>query len=280
MAQTGQENQRNSDKRVVASDELFNKLRDGEEIDLSDESIFEEVDDDVNIAGKQRGDSKELSDHIKKLEDELAKAKGGYSGATKQSKKLEEEVKLLRSQLDEVRNSGNGNEKKPGDLYEALGIDKDTFVMDIDEAFRDKNSDSAKVLNAYTAAMSRQQAQELLKQLGKERNEETQREKFEREKVELMKETGMTEDEFDEWIEKASKVPASLKNLYMLTNTGDIINRAVQKKNVDSGKQRDFAARFPTILGNKGGGQQKLNISDLVQDALIDGDDRIDLSSL
>ena len=269
--------ERNNAKSVAVTDDFFSSVTGDSDGKVVVDDLFEVEDEPTakpNAKPEGEGSIGELKSKISTLEEELVKAKGGYSGSTK-------EVQRLQSKIEDLENVVQGKlaAAQPKSVYEALGIDKENFVMDVDEALRDGNSDSGKVLGAYVGSMINTGIKNALGQIAESSTKNEKVETFKREKAELMKQNNWTDEQFNDWFENARNVPASLQNLFLITNSQDVISRAAQNKNNMNAAQRNSIKSLPDLFGQSGS-PGKININDAIFNAISRGDSDIDLNSL
>jgi len=221
----------------------------------------------------------ELQQRIKKLESDLKAANSGYSGSSAEARRLRAELDDLRDEVKEQIATRKENEKTPKDLFEALGIEKDSFVMDLDEALKNPESDSYKVYHAQIALEAARQIRLERERAYTEQNQSELARQFESEKQELMKENNWTDEDFEEWLNtKGKDVRLTLKNAFLLTNQNKIVENAIKNMRAQKTEQTGAVKRIPPTMASQRGGQRP-SASQTFQDAIskVQG---VDLSRL
>lgn len=218
---------------------------------------------------EEEGDSKEptvaeLKQRMGELEKKLEAANAGYSGSSA-------EARRLRAELDDLKNqvvSRKENEEAPKDLFEALGIDKENFVMDWDDAIKNPNSDSYRFYHAQIALEAARQVKRLQEENERQKSTQELQKQFDDEKKALMKEYNLTEEQFEDWLEKKGKnVRLNLHNAYLLTNQEKFVENAVKKLREQKTVQSRAVQGLPKTIASQKGGQRP-SASQVFQDAI------------
>jgi len=199
----------------------------------------------------------DLKQQIEKLNADLKAANSGYSGSSAEARRLRAELDDLRNELKEQIANRKANEEAPKDIFEALGINKDSFVMDLDEALKNPESDSYKVYHAQIALEAARQIRRERERTLAEQSQTQLAAQFEKEKRELMKENGWTEDEFNDWLNtKAKDVRLTLKNAYLLTNQDKMVENAIKNLRAQKIGQTEALKKTPPTMAGQRGGQR------------------------
>ena len=195
----------------------------------------------------------ELQRELEQTKADLKKANDGYSGSTREANRLREELESIKQQIKQAESP-----KQPSDLFEALGINKDEFVFDQDEAVKNPNSDSGRVLRAMMAIEAARLYEKQQKAKELEMSEKEIQREFNEQKQSLMKEYNLTEDQFNDWIEKQGKnVRLDLKTAWIITHQEELdkkrmenVIKELRKKQLE---QRSVLDNLPpNLIGIKG----------------------------
>jgi len=142
--------------------------------------------------------------------------------------------------VDHVRGYLQNGGKPSTTITEQLGIGED-FVFDQGEAMQNPDSDSAKVMSAYVDNMvqgrvgqmlqkEKQNAVQLQKQISRKKQEEAFRER-----------TGMSDDEFGQFVEQAKSHKMSLEDVHYL------VNRDKANANVANSTKQDMLNQMKNV---------------------------------
>jgi DNA repair exonuclease SbcCD ATPase subunit len=195
----------------------------------------------------------ELQKQMEQLKTDLKKAQDGYSGSSREAKRLQEELISVKQQIKSTENS-----KQPSDIFEALGIDKENFVFDQDEAIKNPNSDSGRVQRAYIAVEAARLFERQQKAKENEMYEKDIQKQFDSEKQALMKEYNLTEEQFNDWVEKQGKnLRLDLKTAWAITHQEELdkkrMENAIKEWRKKQMEQRSGLDNLPpTLIGIKG----------------------------
>ena len=232
-------------------------------------SFFEELDKQVNGAiyddepkddNKSNGDKVSGEDSGSDIDgDDLENLKKRYDASSKEAKRLHEELKKLENLkeyaplIDALRQDPEAVDMikdrltgaaSPQSIKDKLGLGDD-FVMDIDEAVNNPESDSAKVLEAMVSS----KAESVVNQ--KEAIRQAQAEE-QRMIKEFQAKTKMSNEELEDLIEWSKNEKLTLEHLYLLRNLDkrdrEILQRSAEERNRQARKVRNL----PPSLAGKG----------------------------
>ncbi len=273
MTGNGNSNAQNNDNKANAND-FFSAIGGNSTVNTPQQTPANKQ----SLSGKDTKLSAKSDDvNIAQLQAELKMAKDGYSGSSKEARRLSLENERLKQQLEDSNQQAQANQ--PTNLYEALNIDKENFVFDMDEAINVEGSDSYKLYHAQIALEARRQMNDVLKS-EKEAALKSQRQAaLAEQKLEIQKNTGWSDEEFNDWYEnKAKKVPVNLMNLYRLTNPDDVAKKTKEYEMKLAQQQKMNTFNNPTSLAGKGGTPSP-DLADAVFDMIAE-ESGLDLSSL
>jgi len=211
----------------------------------------------------------------------LEQEKLTHAGATKRMQSLEKQNALMVEQLKQMGDMMKAQQQfqekqyqqpEPKDVFEALGIDKDEFVYDSQEAMTDPTSESARVQRAVTQMniLPTLKQQQENWQSEYERKVEQQSMKIDNERriAEFRQAKGLTSDEvWDDFVKYAETNPYTLDTAFqaylsnknsrdfnMATNSSrDINNQQTNAQNLSFGLPRinggqPRGAKEPTLM--------------------------------
>jgi len=176
----------------------FNALNDG--VDLKNFKPVVEKKEENPPESNDNGDLKKELANVKKV---LANYQPYINELNKNPDFLKQSAQLLE-----------GNYKRDVDLFEQLGIDKDEFMFNADEAVKDDKSDSAKLLNAKLAGIITKVVNDRVATTERQRNIVDQRNK-------AMQNLKLTEEDvsnIDEFANNHSLTYEDVALLYQLKN--------------------------------------------------------------
>jgi hypothetical protein len=222
------------------------------------------------------------SAEVAKLREELDNLKQRYSDSSSEAKRLATEQKELEQYKDyvpilktmredpglinHVRNYLEGN-TTPTTVKDELSLPED-FIFDGDEAVRDSNSQSAKVLQSM---IDRGVEQRLTQHTQVERQEQAQREQIQKQDV-MMKEfrtkMDMDADEFQEFIEFAKGRQLTLEDIYFLKNRENRDKLIAKKAIEERDKQLKKMKGVPPSIAADGGVSETVDEDKAVFDAI------------
>ena len=176
---------------------------------------------------------------------ELENVSKRYSDSSREGVRLAEENRQLQRELDGLKNP------QPKDVFELLGIEKETFVFDADEAVKNPKSDSSRVLRAQQTLEVYRQREEMKEELRKEILGGIQEKEAAQQEVKFRKEFGYTdESKWEQFKEFTKNTPYDLKAAHVLFTTKDRDENVLKSvlSEIQTRKQR--LNNIPSTLSN------------------------------
>lgn len=196
---------------------------------------------------------------------------------------VKQQAKTIKSFEEQMKNLSANSQKQqeeeniPKDLYEAVGVDKDNFIFDFEEAISDPNSDSGrmmKAMNAMTfAPVLEKQKNEIISQVTQALNQQ----KAEKAISDFRNKTGLQDDkafnDFQQFVENRNFTLEDAYKLFSLENGGRMPQ--VQQPNggslmnfLNSSQMQNNGGAFPINTNNVreagNGGKAKLTLKDMI----------------
>lgn len=178
--------------------------------------------------------------------------------------------------VQHVRGYFENGGKPAQSVQERLGLSED-FVYDERQAMEDPNSDSAKVFQTYVDGMVQNRVKDVLSQ---EKEVAARRQHMlakKREEQEFKEKHNMSEEDYNELVEKAKKHVMTLDDVHYLLNRDTVntnIAKSTKKEMLD---QMQNARNIPaTASGANSQGSNSQTLEDNVFDALLGSDGDID----
>jgi len=238
------------------------------EVNLEEEPLEPQVSKQVND-NEPEPDEEEVKD----LEKELSKLRKQYNDSSNEARRLYEENKRL-AELKEYAPILNAMKQDPTlvntvidhlegrstpkSITDELDLPED-FIFDADEATRNPNSDSARVLDSIVSKKVQRELQGYTQRENamreKQTAERTQAEQLERFK-EKMK---MSEEDYSEFREFAESRPLTLEDIWYLKNR-EIREKAIARKAIEEKeKQLSKMSQTPKSMASVGAHSEPLN---------------------
>ncbi len=290
---------------VAFTDDFFeqfnNQIMSGKEIDSSVVKIKPvqgvgsvDVENIDNIT-----DANTLKKIIAQQKEQLSAANNGYGGASKEAMKLQSELAELKAQFSTLTGTQQLEQqkqvqKKDVDVFELTGVNKEEFVLDLDSAIKEPDSDSGKVLNAMIMKSAAVIAKRMLDEKEKISEENRRLSEFEREKQLFIERRGWTDQQFNEWYGTLSKTPITLDRLFAITAGPENqfqqqgIQPPIQHRvptfyeqvtNSQKKQQAIASNNFPNVAGSMNG-SAGASIADLVFNSVMSNPDGVDLRKM
>jgi len=223
-----------------------------------------------------------ISAEVADMRKELDEFKQRYSDSSKEAKRLYEEnremsdykdyIPILQTMredpglINHVRSYLEGNVTPPT-VKDELKLPED-FIFDGDEAIRDPNSQSAKVLGNM---IDRGVEQRLKQHTQLENKERVQREQQSSQAIkmdEFKEKMSMDNDQFNEFVEFAKGRQLTLDDIYFLMHREDR-DKIIAKKAIDEReKQLKKMKGVPPSMASTGGYQEEINPDEQVFEAI------------
>jgi len=204
-----------------------------------------------------------------------------YTDSSRESVKLNDELRQLRpfvpvldamkkdsGLVNHVRDYLKGGGQPSKSITEQLKL-KEDFEFDGNEAVKDPDSDSAKVLNAHVDRLVQARVGNMLDQ-EKVKTKQMQH-GFLKKKQELdfKKKTGMSDEQYGEMVEKAKKYTLTLDDVYYLLNRDKTAANVAKHTKQDMLTQMKNVRDIPTSASDSNNqGQTRDANSDLFDDIL------------
>lgn len=227
----------------IESDNFFDKLslqHDG----VKPTPIIQNVDIDKTeekVVGKDSEKIAELESKIAEI-DNVSKR---YSDSSREGVRLSKENAELKAKLEETTNP------QPKDVFELLGIDKENFLYDADEAVKNKNSDSARVLKATQALEVYRQREEIKKELKEEILGQMRVNDAAKEEKEFRGKFGYTDDKkWEQFKGYIQETPFSLEAAHLLFTLKDRDENMIKSIISETANHRNKLKNIPGSLSN------------------------------
>ena len=177
--------------------------------------------------------------------------------------------------VEHVRGYLQNGGKPSASITEQLGISED-FVFDQSEAMADPNSDSAKVMSAYVDQMVQGRVGEVLQKEKQAAQQMQHKLSKQKEQQDFQQRSGMTDQEFSQFVEKAKTHKMTLDDVYYLLNRDQNAANVANTTKKDMLNQMKSVRNMPTSAAgaNSQGGQQ--NPDNSLFDGILGLDDGID----
>ena len=223
-----------------------------------------------------------VSDEVGKLREELETVKKRYGDSSREAKELrrrlddleqyEAYVPILRAMREDpgliqhVRSYLQGNDT-PTSIREGLDLPED-FVFDPDEAVRNPNSDSGKVLET----MINKSVERRLKQYSSVQDEARRREdadRVRRDTISKFQESNkLTDEEMGDLIDFSKQHTLTMEDIYYLKNRQKREEEIAKKVVEEMNKQRGRMANTPRTLSTVGKSGEPADLDKLVLDQI------------
>jgi len=279
-----QDNQDKVDKEdIFGSDNFFDKLEEGVNGMVQDQPTPETTkvtQSDIGPAKVTQEQSQTGSNNV----DWETRYKASSKEAIKMAKQLRDLtpfVPVLQAMkkdsglVEHVRDYLKGGGAPAKSVQEKLGLAED-FEFDQQEAMTDPNSDSAKLMNAHVDGLVEQRVGGILRG-EKARGAKVQRmlEKKKQE-VEFKKRHNMSDEVYQEFVEKSKTHKISLEDIYHIVNRDAVAKNTAQATKEDMLGQMKAVRNIPTSVGDSNSQPAEVNANDTVFSALAELDDGID----
>jgi hypothetical protein len=268
-----------------SSDDFFNAL----ENDVNS-AIQDNITDDTTEVTPPNSDP-EQETHVKegsKSNESEVDWEKRYKDSTREAQKMHTELSELKpfvpvlnamkqdsGLVDHVRDYLENGGTPSKTVTEKLGLDED-FVYDSTEALRNPDSDSAKVFEHSVDKIVSARVQNMLQHQQAKNDELASEEMKAKEEAEFKKEMGMSDEQFDEMMERAGKHRMTLNDLHLLVNQDKIKANAAKSSKDDMIKQMKNVRNIPTSAsGANSAKSDDKTFEDSVFDA-IQGTDDVD----
>lgn len=258
------------ENNIFTSDGIISKS--SVQKDNSDNNNDAEPEKDEKIFGKFKSVD-DLKEGYKNLEKKLGKG----SDAIKQLKELEPVLPVMEAMLndpnllDVVDSYFNDPEAQKEAVRKSLGLDED-FEFDLEKALSDPKSDDAKILDKISqrknaSTPTNQQGKNTKKSQSNSDSNENQIPPEQREQ--FIEKHNMSNEEFEEMMQKASDYQISLDDIYFLMNKDKVLTEKEKEAQEKIKTQMKNARDTGKTSGNGGGTVQK-SAEDAFMDAISD----------
>ena len=177
--------------------------------------------------------------------------------------------------VDHVRGYLQNGGKPSTTITEQLGISED-FVFDQAEAMQNPDSDSAKVMSAYVDSMvqgrvgqmleqEKQNAVKIQQQIARKKEEQAFREK-----------SGMSEEEFGQFVEQAKAHKMTLEDVHYLINRDKANANVANSTKQDMLNQMKSVRNMPTSAAGANSQGDNQNPDNALFEGLLDLDNSVD----
>ena len=184
---------------------------------------------------------------------------------------MKEDSGLVEHVRDYLQNGGN-----PKSVKEQLGLDEE-FIYDQSEALEDPESDSAKLFNETVSRMVQQRVNGVMQQEA-ERNKQIQYQKDRKaEELQFKAKYNMSDEEYDDMIEKSKSHILSLEDVYTLVNRDKVQANTANATKQDMMNQMKNVQNIPTsVSSTNNAGEANVSAEDQIFNALAGSDSDLD----
>ena len=231
------------------------------------------IDVGPNNANNQSGDSSDWETRYKDSSREAVRLK-------EQLNELQPFIPVLDAMkndsnlVDHVRGYFEEGGQPAKSIQENLGLDED-FVFDASEV-SDPESDSAKLMNAHVDSMVKKRVAEMTQYQRQQAVQQTQIMKKKREEIEFKKRNNMTEEQFNQFKERAKGHTLTLDDINILINKEKVAQNTANATRRDMASQMKHVQNMPTTASAANSQQTDASPDDSVFDSLLGADGGID----
>jgi len=212
----------------------------GSNVDVDADAI-EKKEEDGKVEGATATKIAELESKIADI-DNISKR---YSDSSREGVRLAQENADLKAKLEKTTNP------QPKDVFELLGIDKENFLYDADEAVKNKNSDSARVLKATQALEVYRQREEIKKELKEEILGQMRAGDAAKEEKAFRGKFGYTDDKkWEQFKEYIQETPFSLEAAHLLFTLKDRDENMIKSIMSEVSTHKNKLNNMPDSLSN------------------------------
>uniref|UniRef100_A0A6M3XQJ1 Uncharacterized protein n=1 Tax=viral metagenome TaxID=1070528 RepID=A0A6M3XQJ1_9ZZZZ len=213
--------------------------------------IVQNVLNDNDADKKEEKEEKVVSVDAKKIAElesriaEIDNVSKRYSDSSREGVRLAQENADLKAKLEETTNP------QPKDVFELLGINKENFLFDADEAVKNKNSDSARVLKATQALEVYRQREEIKKELKDEILGQMRATEAAKEEKEFRGKFGYTDDKkWEQFKGYIQETPFSLEAAHLLFTLKDRDENMIKSIMSEVTTHKNKLKNIPDSLSN------------------------------
>lgn len=177
--------------------------------------------------------------------------------------------------VEHVRDYLVGGGKPSKSIQSSLGLDDD-FVYNEQEAMSDPKSDSAKLMNAHVDKIVQQRVGSMLQREKQRVAEQSTKQKHLNDAADFRKQTGMSDDEYNDMVDWAKQHTLTLDDIHYLKNKQKVASNVADATKKDMLNQMKNVQNMPsTVSGANSRGQEK-SADNSVFDALLGTDGEFD----
>lgn len=251
------------------------------------DDFFTSLDNDVNslLVDGDNNPPQERSEtqaDTTDVDNDLSTLQKRYTDSSREAKRLNQRVQQLEQfeplldafkkdpqLVSHVKDYFEGGGQPPKSIKENLGL-QDDFMFDADEAMSNTDSDSAKLFGATVDGIVNRR----LQQMG---NVQARKDAQIREIREFQtKFPDVTEGEYNDLIQYAKDTPLKLEDIYYLKNRGNRDVNVANSAKEEVRQQMNNVRQRPTSLASRGDAVVSNTQDDMVFDAILGIDSKLD----
>ena len=236
-----------------------------EEVPQTEETVSEEVPAEETAEVEKPSEDVELDDEdLSYIQEKYGLVqKERYSESSSEAKRLKAQLKDQEEfasigklvaddeKLQEVLFNYSRGGKTPEATQNELKLPED-FIFDGDEAIRNPDSLSGKLLVSMVDKRAEQIADQKLNATFKKKEQDSAKAAQAADEARFRKENNLTQDQFDDFLSWAKETPYTLDFLYSNYNRKDRENKIAKSSTLDKIKQMKKMRETPTSMASKG----------------------------
>tara|TARA_Y100000004_G_scaffold196586_1_gene267087 strand:+ start:4293 stop:5189 length:897 start_codon:yes stop_codon:yes gene_type:complete len=210
-----------------------------------------------------------------------------YKDSSREARRLKEELDEMKQyepllnrlkedtgMVDAIKQYVEGVEQ-PQNVQQALNLPED-FVLDLDDAITNPNSDSAKALEHTISSVVDRRVNSQLQQERQTREREVNAREQQANAESFKKNMNMTDSDFDDMMDWAKTHSTSLEDIYYLKNRSQRDQQVAKGAKEDMLKQMKSVREMPTSVANQNTVKADVSQEDRIFDALKNVDSGLD----
>lgn len=247
------------DSPVIASNFIEDALEEQrQKLSADNKAIKQNKDNDDNIDWSKRyADSSNEAIRLAEENKQLQKQMGQIEPFMPILNAMKEDPQMLDHMKGYIEKDGS----TPQSIREELKLGDD-FVVDMDEAINDPNSDSAKAFGAMVNKFAGNVINNRINQMETNQQERTMQSRIQDEKADLKKKHNLTDNDIRDLDEWAANQPLNYETLYTLKNLKNRDKKIVSQLENDKTVQRSRVASIAPSLGSRGSLSEENEVSD------------------
>ena len=256
------------------------------------EDFFASLDNEVNSLVTQDGDNNPPAEtksetqvgtaNVDESDDDLFTLQKRYTDSSREAKRLNQRVNELEQfeplldafrkdpeLVNHVKDYFEGGGQPPKTIKENLGLGED-FMFDADEAVSNPKSDSAKLFGATVDGIVGRRIKQMTDVQSRKDTQIKEIREFQHTHPDV------TEGEYNELLEYAKSTPLKLEDIYYLKNRDKRDTNVANSARQEVRDQMNNVRQRPTSLASKGESTPSSSQDDLVFDAILGIDSKLD----